>query len=468
MPSEESRQLPVPYLRRFQAAVNDAWNPYQPDKLAEDELQPIEIVESRIRKSAVRVLLVAVLIFGIWASFAPIDGGVSVPGTTVVQGYRKAVQHPKGGVVDSILVKEGQAVKQGDVLVTMNPLNTEAELTGIELQYINLLATESRLLSERRSDPQIRWNPELESRADDPRVIEAKALQTQLFRTRQEDLRGQQQILREQVTGLQAQVQGLQGLLKSRNVQMASLAEEAKNNRRLAELGFLPRIRANETERTAAEVTGSIAETNAELAKTRTAIAGTQLQLLQLRTTYFKEIDAQLSDTQKSREALQSKVESLRFERSLARLRAPVSGKIVGVKVHTVGGVIQPADVLMEIVPLEESLIIEAKVPPNLIDKVKVGMEADLRFNAFNRATTPVVPGRVKLVGADRIASPDGKDDHYLAQAEVTPEGRAIVRSLSLQPGMPVDVVIKTGERSFFSYFLKPITDRMARALKEE
>jgi protease secretion system membrane fusion protein len=460
--------VPVPYLGRFQAAVSDVWNPYQPERFTADGLQPVEVQESRTRRSAAWLLLVAALIFGTWATLAPIDSGVGVPGTVVVQGHRKAVQHPKGGVVEKILVSEGATVKQGDVLVTMNPLTTEADLTNYEVQYLNLLATESRLLSERQGLPAVRWSAELEERAPDPRVKEAKAIHTQLFRSRQADLRGQQQILREQIAGLQAQVQGLRGVLESRKRQIETLAEEAKNNRRLADMGFLPRIRANETERIAAEVTGSIASTNAELAKTRTAIASTQLQLMQLQTAYFKEIDAQLSETQKSREALQSKVESLRFERSLTELRAPASGKIVGVKVHTVGGVIQPADVLMEIVPLEESLIIEARVPPGLIDKVHAGMEADLRFAAFNRATTPVIPGRVRLVGADRLKWPDAQAEYYLAQVELTPEGERMLGSLSIQPGMPVDVIVKTGERSLMSYFLKPITDRLAHAVRED
>jgi protease secretion system membrane fusion protein len=431
-------------------------------------LKPIHIEESHIRKSAARWFFVGMILFGIWAAYAPIDAGISVPGTVVVFGNRKAVQHPRGGVVQTILTSEGATVKQGDILVKVNPLNSEADYTGAELQYINLLATESRLLAERSGQNSIAWKPELK-RAGDARVLEAKLIQTRFFQSRLEDQRGQQNILTEQVTGLQAQVEGLQGLLKSQQSQLEILTVEAKDNRQLAEEGFVPRSRANEVGRSLSALSGNISGTSAELAKTRAAIAATRLQLLQQRTNYLKEIDGQLSETQKSREGLQSRVESLRFDLSLAELRAPVSGTVVNVKVNTVGGVIQAGQTLMEIVPAGEHLVIEAKVPPNLIDKVRVGLDADMRFSAFNVSTTPVIPGRVKVIGADKIkAEGGGAEEYYLAQIEVSAEGKKLLGSLALQPGMPVDVIVKTGERSFFSYFVKPITDRFARAMKEQ
>lgn len=455
---------------RWSSRLADMWNPYQPERLASQGVTPPHIEESGIRKSAVRWLLAAMVLFFVWAFYAPIDQGVSAVGTVVVLGNRKAVQHPKGGVVESILTREGATVKQGDVLVRMNPLDTEADYTSYELQYINLLATESRLLSERAGYGAIAWNPELERRAkaQDGRVSEAKLLQTQFFKSRLEDQRGQQDILKEQVAGLEAQAEGIRQLLKARQSQLELLAQEAKNNRELAEEGYVPRSRANELARNVSELIGNIAASNADLAKTRTAIASTKLQLIQLRTNYLKDIDSQLSDAQKSREALQSKVDSLKFALQLTELRAPVSGTVVNVKIFTAGGVIQPGQTLMEIVPTDERLVIEARIPPIFIDKVKEGLEADLRFTAFNMRTTPVVPGRVIVVGADRIKPDGSQDEYYLAQVEVTPEGAKMLRSLAVQPGMPVDVIVKTGERSFMDYLAKPITDRFAHALKEQ
>ena len=295
-------------------------------------------------------------------------------------------------------------------------------------------------------------------------------IQTRFFESRLEDQRGQQDIIAEQIAGLQAQAEGLQGQLREQRTQLEILAVEARDNRQLAEEGYVPRSRANEVARNVSSLTASIASTNAQLAQTRTAIASARLQLLQQRTNYMKDIDSQLSETQKSREALQSRVESLRFDLASTELRAPVSGTVVNVKVNTVGGVIQSGQTLMEIVPDAEHLVIEARVPPNLIDKVRVGLAADMRFSAFNLTTTPVIPGRVKVIGADKI-KPDGgspQDEYYLAQIEVTADGGKLLGALVLQPGMPVDVIVKTGERNFLSYFVKPITDRFAIALKEQ
>lgn len=449
----------------------EIWNPYRASVVGAGNsgLKPVHIVESRIRKSAARWFFAAMAVFGAWAALAPIDAGISVPGNVVVFGNRKAVQHPKGGVVQTLLTREGATVKQGDVLVKMNPLNTEADFTGTELQYINLLATESRLQAERAGQGGINWKPEL-NKAGDARVIEAKQIQMRFFQSRAEDQRGQYNILTEQTAGQQAQAQGLEGLLKEQKAQVEILAVESKDNRQLAEEGYVPRSRANEVARNLSSLMGNIASTTAQLAQTRTGIASTKLQLLQLRTNYLKDIDSQLSETQKSREALQTRVESLKFDLNLTELRAPVGGQVVNVKVNTVGGVIQAGQTLMEIVPLGESLVIEGKVPTNLIDKVRIGLEADLRFTAFNQTTTPVIPGRVKVLGADKIKPEGGggQDEYYLAQIEVTAEGLKKLEGLTLQPGMPVDVIVKTGERSFFSYFVKPVSDRFARALKEQ
>ena len=186
-----------------------------------------------------------------------------------------------------------------------------------------------------------------------------------------------------------------------------------------------------------------------------------------VRNAFMREVDNQLSEAQKNREAYLSRMQSLSFDRSMTEVRAPVSGTVVGLKVNTVGGVITAGQVLMEIVPEESHLIIEAQVPLASIDKVAVGLQTDLRFSAFNQNTTPVVPGVVKLVGADKLTAPSGGNEYYLAQVEVTPEGLQLLDKHRIQPGMPVEVIVKTGERSFMAYLLKPLTDRLARSFKD-
>jgi len=182
----------------------------------------------------------------------------------------------------------------------------------------------------------------------------------------------------------------------------------------------------------------------------------------------LKDIHQQLQEAQKNRDALLGRLDAAKFDRELTEVRAMVSGSIVGLKVFSVGGVISPGQTLMEIVPEEERLIIQAKIPALIIDKVTPGMPADLRFVSFNQSTTPVVPGVVKVVGADKepVTNPN-EPEYYLAQVEVTPEGLQLLGTLKIQPGMPVDVVVKSGERSFMSYWLKPLTDKMAVAFKD-
>jgi membrane fusion protein, protease secretion system len=444
-------------------------NPYNPDALKRDGLEPIRIEESRLKGKAARMFVIAFLAFIGWSVLAPIDSGVNVIGTVVVMGNRKAVQHPSGGVVDELLVREGDVVKQGAPLIRLNKLSMESSLNTTELDYINVLAAESRLWSERQNLSEIKWLGGLDKISNDPRVSEAKAQQTSLFVSRRAEILGQTKILDEQIAGLKTQVGEMHKVLVERKQQLTMMAEESKNYATLASEGFVPRFKANEIERSRSDLMASIASTTSEIGKTDSNIAATRLQLNQALAVYRREIDVQLAESQKNRSALKAKVDSLKFDLSLTELRAPVSGVVVGLKVNTVGGVIQGGNVLMEIVPTEGNLIVEAQVPPALIDKVRVGLDADMRFSAFNMVTTPVIPGTVKLVGADRLPG-TGKEqsgEYYLAHIETTKEGYALLGRNQIQAGMPVDVVIKTGERTFMSYLAKPIADRFAKSFKE-
>lgn len=451
-----------------------SFNPYDPAKMERDGVKPIEIEESNFKRNAGRAVVVFFVVFGAWAVLAPLDAGVYVPGTVVVQGNRKAVQHPSGGVVEKILVEEGARVRQGDLLIVLNPLNVEAALEAAELEHINVLTTLSRALSERARRRAIEWNPKIRRYEGDRRLIQAMRLQEEVFRSRTVELEGQLKILNEQLAGLEAQSAGLASALKEREHQLALATEEARDTSALAREGYVPRNQAFAAERAKSDLLAGIATTQSDLARTRASIASTRLQLAQLLSTYFKELDTQISDLQKVEQGLQAKVDALRFERKLTEIRAPSSGVVVGLRVHTTGGVIGAGQILMEIVPENARLLVDAQVPSLHIDKVSVGMAADLRFTSFNLATTPVIEGKVIHVGADKLAptslapteaaATQPAADFYLARIEITPEGARRLRDLKVQPGMAVDVIIKSGERTFFSYIMKPIADRFALA----
>jgi protease secretion system membrane fusion protein len=448
-----------------------AWNPYNPNTLADkgSGLVPVVLEDAGVRRQLVVVITVAFLAFLVWSVTAPLDAGMVVEGAVAVAGSRQAVQHPSGGVVQELLVKEGATVEAGQLLVRINPLNSEANLTGVELQYINLLATESRLFAE-RTGTDIRWKPELAKFGDkDARVIEAKQLQSQVLHSRQSELDSQTRILREQLSGQRAQAAGMTKVMAEKRGQLKLISEEARNTQQLAKEGYVPETKANEVQRAQSSLQADLEAAASDAERLRTAMAATELQIAQLRMASHKDIDNQLSETQKTREALQSRMASLKFDLGLAEVKAPVSGTVIGLKVNTVGGVVTASQTLMEIVPKDARLIIEAQVPPASIDKMRVGLMADLRFSAFNQKTTPVIPGKVILVGADKQpAASGGGGEFYLAQVETTPEGLALLGTHKIQPGMPVEVIIKTGERSFMTYLIKPLTDRLARSFKED
>jgi protease secretion system membrane fusion protein len=452
-------QAPLGFFGRIDAAFGswvNGWNPYDPGKANRRGLQPVQVEESGIRRNAAIWFLGFFGVFLVWAFYAPIDAGVSVQGSVIVMGNRKAVQHPSGGVVEEINVTEGAEVKQGDVLLRVNPLKTEADLTGAELTYINLLASESRLKAERDNLGGINWSDELRKRfkPGDARVEEAKKLQQQLFSSRRAEYTSQ-------VASLNEQINGLTAVLKSRQIQIKTLEEEMNNSRELAKNGFVPQTQANQAERQKSDIDSGIANTRADIARAN-------LQISQARSAVLKDVDTQLQEIQKTRDAMSTRLDSAKFDRALSEIKAPVSGSVVGLKVFTVGGIITPGMVMMEVVPKDETLIVQAKVPNTIIDKVRVGMPTDMRFTAFNQATTPVIPGIVKVLGADKEPSTNPQEgDFYLAQVETTPEGLALLAGLKVQPGMAVDVIIKAGERSFMSYLLKPLSDKTARAFKE-
>ncbi|AGX88503.1 HlyD family type I secretion periplasmic adaptor subunit [Candidatus Symbiobacter mobilis] len=447
----------------------ESFNPYVPEGVTQDGIAPVRIEEAGIKKLAGKVVVVTFAIFLVWAIVAPLDSGVVVNGKVVVLGSRKAVQHPSGGVVEEILVREGAQVRQGDVVLRINPLNIDANLRQAEYEYINAAAVYSRLLAEQVGSDTIVWDTDLRSFGQHDQVAEAQRLQFALFRSRRAEMRDQTDILHEKHRGLLQQLQAQETVLRLRQEQLAPLAEETRNLQQLAKDGYVPRSTARDAERSLSEAQATLATLVAEIGTIRTAIASNQLELSKLRAAFLKDVDAQITETQKQRETVRARVASLRFDRSHSNLKAPASGTVVGLKVHTVGGVITAGQVLMEIVPAGQTLIAEAAVPPHLIDKVRVGMTADLRFSAFQRITTPVVEGVVRLVGADRLPPqpPEYPEEYYLIHVETTPDAQHRLAGHHILPGMPVEVIVKSGERSFLSYLLKPLTDRLARSFKE-
>ena len=401
-----------------------SWNPYHPDALKTRTLQPVHLEESQLRKRVAQVLGLTFVGFMIWAILAPLDVGVPATGVVKVSGYRKELQHPTGGVVQEILIKEGDLVQEGDILIRINPLKANADFITADLQYINALVTEARLMAEKNGQGMIKWSPEIMARVKETSVKEAMALQQKLFETRRSDFLKN---------------------INSRQASLVTIREEAKNNEELAKEGYVSRAQANQAMRQKIDQESA---------------------LEQVKGAYYKEVDTMLTEVQKSRDAYKGNLESMIFTRDLAAIRAPVTGTVVGLKVNTIGGTISAGQVLGEIVPRDAALIIDAQIPVIGIEQIQAGMSANLRFTSLNTHLTPVIKGQVIRINPDKqSADPSsGKDqDYYLGQISASKEELAkLGQGINIQPGMPVTVVFKTKEQNFISYLFKPLADRYA------
>lgn len=415
-----------------------------------------------------------VLLFGfggfmLWAGFAPLDAGVPAEATVQVFGNRKSVQHLEGGVIEELLVREGDRVQEGQVLLRLNPTRALAEQGVVSSQFIIAEATRSRLQAERDDAANVTYRPEFIQRfKEDPRFIEATRAQEQLFQTRREALEGEIAILRENLKGTEQQLDGLIKVQANRKSQIAFINRELAGVRDLAKDGYLPRNRMFELERDAAQLQAALSNDIVEAGRARNQIAELKLRILQRRQDYQKEVQSQLSDLQKEASALEDRLSALDYSVRETNIRAPITGMVQNLSVHTVGGVIGPGTLLMEIVPFDSEYIVEAQVPVQSIDKVYAGLAVDITFPAFNQAKTPNIPGKVLTVSGDRLVDEITKMPYYRAQVEITPEGVEMLSGNQIRPGMPASVTIRTGERTMLNYLLKPFLDRLDKSFKEQ
>lgn len=414
------------------------------------------------------VLLVGFGGFAAWAGFAPLDAGVTADATVQVAGNRKSVQHLEGGTVDEILVKEGDMVEAGQVLVRLNATRALAEQGVVSTQYIIAKTTEARLLAERDEADEVKFDPELVARfKDDERFTVASASQRRLFQTRRDALQGEIAILRENLAGAEQQLEGLEQVQKSRKAQISYINRELSGVRELAKEGYLPRNRMFELERDAAQLQAALSNDMVEAGRTRNQIAELKLRILQRNQEYQKEVQSQLSDVQKEAAALADRLSAIDYTVRETIIRAPIAGLVQGLSIHTVGGVIGPGTLLMEIVPTDATYLVQARVPVQSIDRVEPGLDVDITFPALNQRTIPNIPGKVLTLSADRLVDEATNMPYYLAQVEVTPEGVEMLQNQTIRAGMPAAVLIRLGERTMLNYLLKPFLERLDRSFKE-
>ncbi len=406
--------------------------------------------------------------FLLWAALAPLDRGVGVSGSVVVAGNRQAVQPVSGGLVRRLMVREGDQVQAGQVLLQLDETDARALRDALRVQYIDARASEARWLAERDGLERISFAPDLLQAQNDPWVDTALELQRQLLRSRRQSLESELAGLGETIAGTEATLQGLRASMQHKEEQRASMREQLDGLRELVREGYVARNRLLENERLYAQVNGEISRDLGDIGRTRRQILELRLRGEQRREEYRKEVREQLSDSRLSAQELAARLKGAEFELSNALLRAPATGTVVGLNVFTEGGVVSPGQTLMEIVPLDAPLLVDARAPVELVDKLHPGLDVELMFSAFSQSRTPRVNGKLTLVSADRLLDPKTGEPYYNLRVQVDDQGLRQLQGQVIRPGMPVEAFVRTGERSLLNYLFKPLADRTHMALVEE
>lgn len=408
--------------------------------------------------------------FLLWAFLAPLDKGVPLSGTLAKESNRKAVQNQAGGTVQEILVKNGDVVRSGQVLVRMNPVLARSAFDMTQAHYLMARATEARLAAERDGHKQITFPPELEQHRAEARVAEMMSLQSQLLTARRMSLQNELGALDENIAGLRLQADGVRQSRASKQAQAGFLKQQLEGMRDLARDGYVARNRLLELERSDAQLAGAMAEDSGQAGRLQRQVTELSLRRVQRIQDYQKEVLTLLAETQKEARALHARLAGQEFELGNVEVKAPAGGTVVGLAVFTQGGVVAPGFRMMDIVPGDDALIVEGQLPVHLVDKVHPGLKVEMMFSAFNVNRTPHIGGEVTQVSADRSVDERSGAAFYVVRVKVTPQGARDIaqHKLAIRPGMPVELFIRTGERTMMNYLLKPLFDRVHASMSED
>jgi HlyD family secretion protein len=413
-------------------------------------------------------LLIIVLVggFGGWAAIASISGAVIAPGTVVLEGNIKKIQHPTGGVVGEILVREGQRVEQDQLLIRLDPTVAQATVAIVIKQLSQFTARLLRLEAERDSAESFVFRT-VDYMPMSPDYEQALAGERTLFQVRRAARMAQQAQLRERISQTREEIKGLEAQVVAKGREIELIGGELTGVLELAAKNLVTIARVNALQRDAARIEGERSALISDIARAKGRIAETELQLLQAENDYRSEVVRDLREAEsKIGELIERKIAA---EDQLKRIdiRSPYKAVVHQLAVHTVGGVVTPADPLLYLVPLDDTLTIEAKVSPLNIEQLWVGQMAGVRFESFNSRTTPELMGKVSRVAPDLTRDQQTQQSYYVVRIELTAEEIARLGEHRLTAGMPVVAFIETGARTALSYLLKPLGDQIHRAMRE-
>ena len=431
-----------------------------------------EVNTQRPIRLGATVLVVGFGAFLLWAGFAPLDQGVPASGTVAIETRKKTIQHSTGGVVKDVLVKEGQWVKEGEVLMEVSDTQARANNETIRQAYLSQRAVEARLEAELQNASSIHFGSDMTGNKADPFVQQLMLTQQNLFAARRASFVAEVSALEQSIQALKDQLWGVDQSLTNRLVQIQLQDKHLKSIKTLAEEGYAPKNQVLQMEQTQTELKTALSDLKSNQARLSRSIEESQFRMAQRKQDYLKDAMGQLAEVKKEVQAGKERLTATNEELARTQIKSPVEGQVVGMSISATGGVVMAGQKLMDVVPKSEALLIDAKVLPHIIDKVHTGMDVSVRFNTFANTPQLVVPGKLMALSSDVISDPNagmaGVSSYYLGRVEITPEGLKILGSRVLQPGMPTEVLFKVGERTLLNYIMYPLTKRIAASLKEE
>lgn len=420
------------------------------------------------RKLGYAILIIALGGFVLWASTASLAIAVVAPGSVSIESFKRTVQHLEGGIVEQLLVEDGDKVEAGDTLLVLSDTQAGSQLAIARSQYLINRAMEARLLAEQEGADTMEIPEDIQD-TDNPRVQQVIAVQQSLFAARRQSLKSTLESLDEQIVQMREQIEGLEERIDVNTRRISSLRSEAEDFRSLYREGLGDNQRLRELERQVLQYEGDNAEFRANIAQLRSQISENRMEREIQQQEFQKEVGEQLRDAQAQIAEAEEQIISLQDQVERAVVTAPVSGTVVGRQVHTIGAVIRAGDTIMDVVPSNDGFVVEARIPTRDIDNIYIGQFAEIRFSAFNQRLTDVIDGEVIHVSADSFEDEATGEEYYRARVRVTEDGHEkMTEQMQLLSGMPAEVMLRTGERTFASYIAKPITDMLSRALRED
>ena len=422
-------------------------------------------------RRVVRMGLLAIALgctaFGVWAAYAPLSGAVIAPGFVKIDLNRKLVQHQEGGIVRAVRVRDGDRVDAGEELVLLDDVRIDAQLDLLRTQLDAEHAKGARLEAERAEGEKISFPRNFVERKGEPKIAELIARETTLFRARREALESQVAVLRRQIRETGEEADALEQQIKAEEQALRLQKEELAANERLLAQGYVQKTRLLALQRAVAEYEARHGERRAELSKARQRASELELRILTMRNAYVQAAADELKEASARIFDLEERIRPSRDASERQKIVAPIAGEVVGLRIFNAGSVIGPREVLMEIVPDEKRLIVEARIRPEDINYVRAGFPADVRLTAYPSRTTPLVHGAVAYVSGDRMVDQQTGAAYYVVHIDVSARALQEAGDLRLQAGMPAEIFIRTDSRTAADYLLAPVTSYLRRAMRE-